>query len=115
VFYRNSIRRHEWFAVVVAFVYFFCILAAYYIIRPVRDQLSAAVGSQDLVYFYSVVFVVMLALTPLFGALVARYPRKYFVPVVYVICALITLAFVPAFVTTNPAPLSRFPAIMNYL
>jgi len=94
---RNSIRRHEWFAVSVAFVYFFCVLAAYYIIRPVRDQLAAAVGSQDLVYFYAVVFVVMLALTPLFGALVARYPRKYFVPVVYMICALITLAFVPAF------------------
>ncbi|HEX6834121.1 MAG TPA: hypothetical protein VF132_11360 [Rudaea sp.] len=97
MFLRNSIRRHEWFAVAVAFVYFFCVLAAYYIIRPVRDQLSAAVGAQDLVYFYSVVFVVMLALTPLFGALVARYPRRHFVPVVYVICALITLAFVPAF------------------
>jgi AAA family ATP:ADP antiporter len=97
VFQRKSIQRHEWPAVIVAFVYFFCVLAAYYVIRPVRDQLSAAVGSSELPFFYGVVFVVMLALTPLYGALVARYHRRYFVPVVYAFCALITLAFVPAF------------------
>lgn len=94
---RNSIQRHEWPAVIVAFFYFFCVLAAYYIIRPVRDQLSAAVGSSELPFFYGVVFVVMLALTPMFGALVARYPRRYFVPIVYAFCALVTLAFVPLF------------------
>lgn len=97
VLQRNSIQRHEWSAVIVAFVYFFCVLAAYYIIRPVRDQLSAAVGSQELPFFYGVVFVVMLALTPLFGALVARYQRRHFVPIVYGFCALVTLAFVPLF------------------
>ena len=94
---RNSIQRYEWPAVIVAGFYFFCVLAAYYIIRPVRDQLSAAVGSAELPFFYGVVFVVMLALTPLFGALVARFPRRYFVPVVYVVCAIVTLAFVPLF------------------
>jgi AAA family ATP:ADP antiporter len=94
---RNSIQRHEWPAVIVAFFCFFCVLAAYYIIRPVRDQLSAAVGSSELPFFYGVVFVVMLALTPVFGALVARYPRRYFVPIVYIFCALVTLAFVPLF------------------
>jgi AAA family ATP:ADP antiporter len=94
---RPSIQRHEWPAVIVAFVYFFCVLAAYYVIRPVRDQLSAAVGSSELPFFYGVVFVVMLALTPLFGALVARYKRRHFVPAVYVFCALVTLGFVPLF------------------
>lgn len=93
----KSIRRHEGYAALVAFVYFFCVLAAYYIIRPVRDQLSAAVGSPQLPWFYAAVFVVMLALTPLYGALVARQPRRHFVPVVYVVCALVTLAFVPLF------------------
>ena len=97
MFQRNSIKRHEWPAVVVSFLYFFCVLAAYYIIRPVRDQLSAAVGSSELPYFYGVVFVVMLALTPMFGSLVARYPRRFFVPIVNIICAVITLAFVPLF------------------
>lgn len=97
VFQRNSIQRHEWPAVIVAFVYFFCVLAAYYVIRPVRDQLSAAVGSAELPFFYAIVFVVMLALTPLFGALVARFQRRHFVPVVYVLCVFVMLGFVPLF------------------
>ena len=73
---RNAIHRHEWPALIVAFIYFFCVLAAYYVVRPVRDQLSAAVGSSELPYFYGIVFIVMLVLTPLFGALVAKYKRR---------------------------------------
>jgi len=98
---RPSIQRHEWFAVGVAFAYFFCVLAAYYVIRPVRDQLSASVGSASLPIFYGATFVVMLALAPLFGALVARYPRRYFVPLVYIVCIVIMLAFVPLFRMQN--------------
>jgi len=92
-----AIQRHEWFAVAVAFVYFFCVLAAYYVIRPVRDQLSAAVGSTSLPIFYSATFVATLALTPLFGALVARFPRRRFVPIVYLSFIAGMIAFIPAF------------------
>jgi AAA family ATP:ADP antiporter len=94
---RPAIQRHEWFAVVVASAYFFCVLAAYYVIRPVRDQLSAAVGSTALPIFYLVTFVVTLALTPLFGALVARFPRRIFVPLVYLFFVAGMLAFIPLF------------------
>ena len=94
---RPAIRPHEWFAVVVASAYFFCVLAAYYVIRPVRDQLSAAVGSTALPIFYLATFIVTLALTPLFGALVARFPRRTFVPVVYALVIVGMLAFIPAF------------------
>src|SRR5690606_12811412 len=54
---RPAIQRHEWFAVVVSFVFFFLVLAAYYVIRPVRDQLVAAVGSTALPIFYAATFV----------------------------------------------------------
>ncbi|MEO6295670.1 MAG: MFS transporter, partial [Dokdonella sp.] len=94
---RPAIRPHEWFAVVVASAYFFCVLAAYYVIRPVRDQLSAAVGSTALPIFYLATFIVTLALTPLFGALVARFPRRTFVPAVYALVIVGMLAFIPAF------------------
>jgi ATP:ADP antiporter, AAA family len=94
---RTAIQRHEWFAVAVAFAYFFCVLAAYYVIRPVRDQLSAAVGSTSLPIFYAVTFVATLALTPLFGALVARFPRRRFVPIVYLFFIAGMIAFIPAF------------------
>ncbi|HEY7871265.1 MAG TPA: hypothetical protein VIC31_00935 [Rudaea sp.] len=91
------VERGEWPAVLLGATYFFFVLTSYYIIRPVRDQLSAAVGSIELPVFYSVTFVVTLALTPLFGALVARFRRRRFVPVVYVLCIAGTLAFVPLF------------------
>ena len=94
---RPAIQRHEWFAVAVAFVYFFCVLAAYYVIRPVRDQLSASVGSTSLPIFYAATFVATLALTPLFGALVARFPRRRFVPMVYLFFIAGMIAFIPAF------------------
>jgi AAA family ATP:ADP antiporter len=94
---RPAIQRHEWFAVGVAFVYFFCVLAAYYMIRPVRDQLSAAVGSTSLPIFYAATFVATLVLTPLFGALVARFPRRKFVPIVYFFFIAGMIAFIPAF------------------
>jgi AAA family ATP:ADP antiporter len=94
---RPAIQRHEWYAVIVSSVYFFCVLAAYYVIRPVRDQLSAAVGSTALPIFYLATFVTTLALAPVFGSLVARYPRRRFVPIVYIACILVMLAFVPLF------------------
>lgn len=92
-----AIQRHEWFAVVVSFAYFFCVLAAYYVIRPVRDQLVAAVGSTQLPIFYSATFIATFALTPLFGALVARFPRRRFVPIVYLFFIAGMVAFIPLF------------------
>jgi AAA family ATP:ADP antiporter len=77
---------------------FFFVMTSYYIIRPVRDQLSGALGSQSLPLFYAVVFVVMLALTPLFGWLVARFRRKYLLGWSYLFFIVCLLAFVPAFV-----------------
>ncbi|MEO6689055.1 MAG: MFS transporter [Dokdonella sp.] len=94
---RSQIKPHEVPAVAIAFVYFLCVLAAYYVIRPVRDQLSAAVGSTALPIFYTATFIATLSLTPVFGALVARYPRRVFVPLVYAFFIVGMIAFIPLF------------------
>lgn len=93
----RRIQTGEWRAVVLSFVYFFCVLTAYYVMRPVREQLSAAVGSAQLPWFYAATFVATLALAPLFGALVSRYPRRIVVPAVYVFFILCLLGFIPLF------------------
>ena len=80
---------------------FFFLMTGYYIIRPVRDQLGGAVGSQSLPLFYLVVFVVMLALTPVFGALVARFRRKQLLGWSYCFFIACLLAFVPAFMAQD--------------
>ena len=90
-------RPHERMALLVSFLYFFCILAAYYMLRPLREQLAAAVGSTNLWPFWLGAFVAMLVLTPVFGWLVARFTRERFMPIIYGFFILGLLAFVPAF------------------
>ena len=93
----GRIHAGEMRAVALSFVYFFCVLAAYYVMRPVREQLSAAVGSTQLPWFYAATFVATLALTPLFAALISRWPRQVVVPLVYAFFIACLLAFVPLF------------------
>ncbi|WP_268761795.1 MFS transporter [Frateuria sp. Soil773] len=80
---------------------FFFMMVAYYIIRPVRDQLIGALGSQSLPLFYGVVFVVMLLLMPVFGMLVAHFRRRKLLGWSYSFFILCLLAFVPAFVAQD--------------
>ena len=81
----------------LSFLFFFFVLTSYYLLRPLREQFSAAVGSTNLWPFWLATFVATLLVTPLFGMLVARFPREKFIPVVYGFFILCLLAFVPAF------------------
>jgi AAA family ATP:ADP antiporter len=70
-------------ALLWSFAYFFCLLAAYYILRPLRDEMGIAGGVKNLQWLFTATFVVMLAAVPLYGALVARIARRRFIPLVY--------------------------------
>ncbi|WP_206861504.1 NTP/NDP exchange transporter [Lysobacter changpingensis] len=93
----RRVRGGEWPAVGLSFAYFFCVLAAYYVIRPLREQLTAAVGSTQLPWFYGATFIGTLLLTPVFAWLIARYPRRIVVPLVYLFFIACLFAFVPLF------------------
>lgn len=93
----GRVHTGEWRAVALSVGYFFCVLTAYYMIRPVRDQLSAVVGSTQLPWFYAATFLATLALTPLFSWLVSRYPRRVVVPLVYGFFIACLIGFVPFF------------------
>ena len=97
----TRVRGGEWRAVAWSFAYFFCVLSAYYVMRPVREQLSAAVGSTQLPWFFAATFVATLALTPVFAWLVSRWPRRIVVPVVYAFFIACLLGFVPLFAFEN--------------
>jgi AAA family ATP:ADP antiporter len=66
-----------------SFAYFFCLLAGYYILRPLRDEMGVAGGVRNLQWLFTATFLVMLAAVPLYGWLVARVPRRRFIPLVY--------------------------------
>jgi ATP:ADP antiporter, AAA family len=78
-----NVRPEEVRALLWSFSYFFCLLAAYYILRPLRDEMGVAGGVRNLQWLFTATFLTMLAAVPLYGALVARLPRRRFIPLVY--------------------------------
>src|SRR5512139_2257663 len=66
-----------------SFLYFFLLLASYYILRPLRDEMGIAGGVDKLPWVFTGTFVAMLAAVPLFGFITARMPRRQFLPLVY--------------------------------
>ena len=74
----EEVRALRW-----SFTYFFCLLASYYILRPLRDEMGVAGGVRNLQWLFTATFVTMLAAVPCYGALVARLPRRRFIPLVY--------------------------------
>lgn len=87
-----------------SFAYFFCLLCGYYVLRPVREAVGAsadveavfppaliaffarhgvAAGELILQILFTSTFLIMLVLQPIYGALVSRFPRRVFLPVVY--------------------------------
>ncbi|GAB3551527.1 MFS transporter [Noviherbaspirillum agri] len=67
----------------LAFVAFFLILCAYYILRPVRDEMAVQYGAHRLQWLFSATFVFTLAVVPAFGWVVRKIPRTYVLPLTY--------------------------------
>lgn len=93
------LRPEETAALLLGFAGFFCLLCAYYLLRPLRDAMGLVGGTGQLQWLFTATFVSMLALVPVFGALAARWPPRTFVPVVYRFFALNILAFGALFAT----------------
>ncbi|HEX2760752.1 MAG TPA: hypothetical protein VHM27_09570 [Rhizomicrobium sp.] len=78
-----DVRREERKALFWSFAYFFLILSAYYVLRPLRDNAGISGGTRALPWLFTATFFVMLAIAPLYGWLVARLPRRILIPLVY--------------------------------
>lgn len=91
------VRPGEGRTLVLASLAFFCLLTAYYVIRPVRDQLAGATGSTALPLFYTGTLIAMLAIAPLFGWLTVRLPRRALLGWSYGFFIVCLIAFVPLF------------------
>lgn len=76
-------RPGETPAVVAGFLFFFCLFASYFMLRPVRETMGIAGGVQNLQWLFTATFVVMLVAIPFYGACCKWLPRRRFVPWVY--------------------------------
>src|ERR1700731_2878163 len=75
--------RQERAAALWSFAYFFALLAGYYVLRPLRDQMGIAGGVKNLPWLFTATFLTLIVAQPLYGALVAKLPRARFIPIVY--------------------------------
>jgi ATP:ADP antiporter, AAA family len=66
-----------------SFAYFFTLLAGYYVLRPLRDQMGIAGGVKALPWTFTATFATLLVAQPIYGKLVAKLPRARFIPLVY--------------------------------
>jgi AAA family ATP:ADP antiporter len=104
VWSRLSLALRDSPALLWSFLYFFCLLSGYYVLRPVREAMGASADVEavfppwmieafsarglalreiTLQVLFTCTFLIMLLLQPAYGALVSRFPRRVFLPVVY--------------------------------
>jgi len=88
-----QVKPGELRALLLAFGYFFFVLACYYVLRPVRDEMGVRSGVRNLPWLFTGTFLVSLAIAPIYAAVVARWKRKTFIPLVYGFLVLNILAF----------------------
>ena len=96
-----NVEPHEVKALLLSCGYHFLILSAYYILRPIRDEMGVAGGVSNLPWLFTGTLVAMLVAHPPFAALVARLPRRRFISYTYRFFMLNLLAF---FVLLRLAP-----------
>jgi AAA family ATP:ADP antiporter len=77
-----DVKPDEIRALWLSFVFFFVVLAGYYVIRPIRDNIGATYF-ENLWWMFTVVLLTMVAANALFSAIVARMPRRRFIPIAY--------------------------------
>ena len=66
----------------ISATFHFFVLASFYVLRPIREEISAE-HSGKLAILQTCTFLGMLLAVPLYSALVARFPRRRFIPWTY--------------------------------
>lgn len=94
-----GIERDELKAVAWSFVYFFCLMAAYYMLRSVREAMAIVSGVENIPWLFTGTFFLMILATPVFGWITSRFPRRQFLPWVYYFFIANILLFFAAFNT----------------
>jgi len=97
-----KLRRGEGMPVLLGASSHFGLLASYYILRPIRDEIAS--NDRDWIpLLWTSVFFVMLVAVPLYGMLTRRMPRRQFIPLANTIFACCLLAFIGLLRIEGPA------------
>ena len=89
----SNVQGHEIKAVVGSFLFVVLLMAAYYILRPVRDAMASDWTDAEVSWLWTLNFFISTGVVALYGALVARFPLRLLVPATYGFFALTFLFF----------------------
>jgi AAA family ATP:ADP antiporter len=78
-----DVRPEEVRALGLAFLFHFVVLASYYVLRPIRDDIGAVGGLENLSWMFTATLAAMLLANALFSGVVARMSRRRFIPLAY--------------------------------
>jgi ATP:ADP antiporter, AAA family len=78
-----DVKPDELRALWLGFAFNFMVLGGYYVIRPIRDEIGASSGVENLPWMFTATLVAMLVANALFSALVAGMSRRRFIPIAY--------------------------------
>ncbi|MBX6326093.1 MAG: MFS transporter [Chthoniobacterales bacterium] len=78
-----DVKPGEVRALWLAFLFNFMVLGGYYVIRPIRDEIGASSGVENLPWMFTATLIAMLIANALFSAIVAGMSRRKFIPVAY--------------------------------
>lgn len=88
-----NVRREELGPVLLAALFFFCVLTALMVLRPAREALGMQRGIETVRWLFMGTAVVTLLVNPVFGLLVARFRRMQFITATYGFFAVSLLGF----------------------
>jgi AAA family ATP:ADP antiporter len=109
-----GIKPGEFVAVAWSFVYFFCILSAYYMLRSVRETMAIVSGVENIPWLFTGTFTAMVLATPVFGWITSRYRRRTFLPWVYYFFIANILLFFVTFTWYMDEELTRLWAARSF-
>jgi ATP:ADP antiporter, AAA family len=78
-----DVREGEVRAMLTSAVFFFFLLSSYFVLRPMRDEVAAATGINNLKWLFTATLSVTILLNPMFAALVVKFPVRRFIPIAY--------------------------------
>jgi AAA family ATP:ADP antiporter len=78
-----DVKPEEVRALWLGFVFNFLVLGSYYVIKPVRDDIGAHNGVENLWWMFTGTLLVALVANTAFSAIVARMSRRRFIPIAY--------------------------------
>src|SRR5204863_4124777 len=78
-----DVKPEEIRALWLGFLFNFLVLGGYYVIRPIRDEIGASSGLENLPWMFTATLIAILIANALFSAIVARMSRRRFIPIAY--------------------------------